>query len=303
METRPSRFYLPKFDGSPTTILEYLVARFPQVSAAVWHKRVTQGLVTLSDGTTLKEHSPYRHGLTVFYRKEVPSEPPLPEDPVIVYRDEEIIVTDKPHGMPVTPSGQHIERSLFIRLQRITELPDLAPMHRLDMDTAGLVLFTIKSSTRGHYHQLFAEARIEREYEAIAHVDNRQDRTHWRIENRIESDEPWFLQRIVDGPVNAVTEIEWIGSESGMAQFRLFPKTGKRHQLRLHMASIGCPIVGDPFYPTIRKKEGGEPPLQLLAKRLAFIDPLSGVPRNFMSTRNLIAVALHKNYSSYDCLL
>jgi tRNA pseudouridine32 synthase / 23S rRNA pseudouridine746 synthase len=287
METRPSRLYLPKFAGSPKTIFEYLVARFPQVNAAVWHERVSQGLVTLSDGTKLNEQSPYRHGMTVFYRKHVPSEPPLVEEPVIVYRDEEIIVVDKPHGIPVTPCGQHIERSLFIRLQRITELPDLAPVHRLDLDTTGLVLFTVRMDTRAQYHRLFAEGRIEREYLAVAPVDSQPNRTHWRIENRIEEGEPWFLQRIVEGPVNAITDIQITDWGSGLGRFRLLPRTGKRHQLRLHMASIGFPIVGDALYPTIRKKQVGEPPLQLLAERLAFIDPLSGAPRSFTSARNL----------------
>jgi tRNA pseudouridine32 synthase/23S rRNA pseudouridine746 synthase len=287
METRPSRLYLPKFVGSPKTIFEYLVARFPQVNAAVWHERVSQGLVTLNDGTKLTEQSPYRHGMTVFYRKQVPSEPPLLEEPVIVYRDDEIIVADKPHGIPVTPCGQHIERSLFIRLQRITELPDLAPVHRLDLDTAGLVLFTVRTDARAHYHRLFAEGRIEREYLAVAHVDGQPNRTHWRIENRIEEGEPWFLQRIVEGPVNAITEIELTEWRSGFGRFLLFPRTGKRHQLRLHMASIGFPIVGDPFYPAIVKRHDAALPLQLLARRLSFIDPLSGAAQNFASARNL----------------
>src|SRR5438094_7256710 len=102
MQTRPSRLYLPKFDSAPPTILEYLLARFPQIDAAVWRERIANGSISLSDGTTLDESSPYRHGLTVFYRKEVRSEPALIEDPAIVYRDEEILVADKPHGIPVT---------------------------------------------------------------------------------------------------------------------------------------------------------------------------------------------------------
>src|SRR5216110_907075 len=124
MRTRPSRLYLPKFDSAPPTIFEYLLARFPQIDVTIWRERVSQGLITLSDGTTLEEHSPYRHGMTVFYRKEVRSEPPSPEEPLIVYRDDEILVVDKPHGMPVTPSGEHVERSLLVRLQMITGLPD-----------------------------------------------------------------------------------------------------------------------------------------------------------------------------------
>lgn len=287
MQTRPSRLYLPKFDSSPRTILEYLLARFPQVHASIWRSRISQGLINLSDGTTLEEDSPYRHGITVFYRKEVPSEPALREEPQIVYRDDEILVVDKPHGMPVTPSGEHVERSLFVHLQRVTGLRDLAPIHRLDRDTAGVLLFTVKPSARAHYHRLFEEGRVNREYVALAHVTGPLDATHWRVENRMEQGEPWFRQRIVEGQVNAITEIELLDLRSGLGQFRLFPKTGKKHQLRVHMASLGCPIVGDPFYPTIAKKQEGDPPLQLLASRLTFIDPLSGAPRRFNSVRQL----------------
>ena len=287
MQTRPSRLYLPKFDSAPLTIFQYLLARFPQIDAAVWRERVSRGSITLSNGTTLEESSPYRHGLTVFYRKEVPAEPALIEDPVIVYRDDAILVADKPHGIPVTPSGQRVERSLFIRLQRMTELPDLAPIHRLDMDTAGLVLFTIKADARAPYHRLFREGQIEREYLAVAPVPAELRETRWRIENRIEAGEPWFRQKIVEGPVNAITEIELVAVQAGFGQFRLLPKTGKQHQLRLHMESIGCPIAGDPLYPVMTEKREGDPPLQLLARRLAFTDPLTGAPRSFTSLRTL----------------
>src|SRR5262245_56088261 len=95
-QTRPSRLYLPKFDSAPGTIFEYLLARFPQVSESTWRDRVSRGMVTLSDGTLLNEESLYRHGMTVFYRKEVAGEPAPLEDPLIVYRDDEIMVVDKP---------------------------------------------------------------------------------------------------------------------------------------------------------------------------------------------------------------
>src|SRR5262245_48150087 len=140
--THPSRLYLPKFESPPPTILEYLVARFSHIDAEVWRSRMLRGLVTLSDGAPLREDSPYRHGLTVFYRKEVPSEPAPLDEPRIVFFDNEILVVDKPHGMPVTPSGEYMERSLIVRLEKLTGLPDLAAMHRLDRDAAGLLLFT-----------------------------------------------------------------------------------------------------------------------------------------------------------------
>jgi tRNA pseudouridine32 synthase / 23S rRNA pseudouridine746 synthase len=284
--TRPSRLYLRKLASPPATILEHLFAHFPQIPPRVWRERVSLGLVSLSDGTTLREDSPYRHGLTVFYRKEVPSEPDPFEEPLIIYRDDEIIVADKPPGMPVTPAGEHVERSLVVRLQRSTGFVDLAPVHRLDRETAGLLLLTIKQEARAHYHRLFAEALIEREYLAMAHMDHIPSQNHWLVENRIESGEPWYRQKIVEGPPNAITRIELL-SQRDTGLFRLIPKSGRKHQLRVHMVSIGFPIVGDPFYPTIRKKRDGDPPLQLLANRLAFIDPLSRVPRCFTSTRQL----------------
>ena len=287
MHTRPSRLYLPKFSNAPRTIFEYLLARFPQVDVNIWRARVAQGKVTLSDGTLLEESSPYQHGVTVFYRKEVAAEPPVVEEPRIVYRNDEILVVDKPHGMPVTPVGDHVERSLLVRLQKITELPDLAPVHRLDRDTAGLLLFTINLDARAHYHGLFSEGRVEREYCALAHVSVPWRKKRWHIENRIEAGEPWYRQQIVEGRINAITDIELVDAREGFGKFRLVPKTGKKHQLRVHMASIGFPIVGDPFYPARTNKNEGDPPLQLLANRLAFADPWTHAPFSFTSTRSL----------------
>ncbi len=140
----PSRLYLPKVDSPPATILAHLITHFPQVPPHIWRERVARGLVTCDDGTTLRKDSPYRHGITVLYRKEVPSEPDPVEEEVILYRDEEILVADKPHGMGVTPAGDHVERSLLVRLQRSTRLSTLTPAHRLDRETAGVVLLIIK---------------------------------------------------------------------------------------------------------------------------------------------------------------
>ena len=294
-QTRPSRLYLPKLESPPATIFEHLLARFPQVQPLVWRARVSRGLVTLSDGSTLREDSPYRHGIFVFYRKEVPSEPEPREEALVIYRDKNILIVDKPHGMPVTPAGQHVERSLWVRLERSTGLSTLAAMHRLDRETAGLLLLTSNTAVRAAYHRLFSERTIEREYIAVAHIVNATTQRHWRVENRMEPGEPWFRQQIVDGPANAITEIELLEFREGLALFRLLPKTGRKHQLRVHMASIGFPIVGDPFYPDIKERQNEDPPLQLLASRLAFIDPLSGEPRSFASTRELLSSAKMKS--------
>ena len=282
-----SRLYLSKLESPPATILAHLIRHFARIPAATWRDRVARGLITLDDGTIVEADSQYRHGVFVLYRKEVPFEPDAIEDEVILYQDRTILVVDKPHGMVVTPAGDHVERSLLVRLQRKTGLTQLAPVHRLDRETAGVLLFAVEPSARGPYHRLFSKAEVDREYVALAHVEDSRGRNHWRVENRIESGTPWYRQRIVSGAINAISEIELIETRYDVGLFQIRPRTGKKHQIRVHMASIGCPIVADPLYPVIREKNDGSTPLQLLAKRLAFIDPLSGKPRSFGSLREL----------------
>ena len=282
-----SRLYLPKLDSPPATILDHLIAHFPNVAAGIWRDRVRQGRVTLESGTPLGESHPYQHGITIYYERETAAEPPAPESETVLYQDDEILVADKPHGMPVTPAGDYVERSLLFRLQKSTGLTGLSPIHRLDRETAGLVLFSVKAETRGRYHQLFEKQTVEREYLAIARLASTPGRKHWLVETRIEAGTPWFTQRIVEGLPNAKTVIELVEVHGDTRFFRLTPKTGKKHQLRVHMASIGAPILGDPFYPEVREKQPEEPPLQLLAHWLAFTDPVSGKPCNFTSTRRL----------------
>jgi tRNA pseudouridine32 synthase / 23S rRNA pseudouridine746 synthase len=286
-----SRLHLPKLDSAPRTILEYLIAHFPRIAAETWHERVLNGKVTLDDGTMLALDTPYRHGVTVLYAKEVAQEPAACEEEAILFQDANILIADKPHGMVVTPSGDHVERSLLIRLQNRTGLTTLAPIHRLDRETAGVVLFTIHTQARGRYHRLFSTRTVEREYLALANLDAVPDRKEWLLQNRLEADEPWYRRRIAangGAMPNAITRIDLLETRKGLGLFRLRPETGKKHQLRVHMASIGFPIIGDLLYPEIREKTERDSPLQLLAHRLTFIDPLSGEHRTFASARKLL---------------
>jgi len=282
-----SRVYLPKVVSPPSTILEHLTSQFPHIPAATWQDRMVRGLVTTSTGEVLSETSPYSHGLTLFYIKEVPSEPPCAELESIVFQDDEILVADKPHGMPVTPAGNHVARSLVNRLQERTGIGNLAPLHRLDRDTAGLVLFCIKPEVRGRYHQLFAQGTIQREYLAVATLKETPGDRHWIVKNHLASGEPWFRRRIVENETpNAITAIELIETGNGLGLFHLVPRTGKKHQLRVHMSSIGYPILGDPLYPELRNPEANLP-LQLLAAALSFVDPLTGAQREFKTSLRL----------------
>ena len=286
-----SRLHLPKLDSPPKTILDYLIAHFPQIPADAWHERAERGLLAIDDGSPVTADSSYRYGITVFYSKEVLNEPPAVESETILYQDTNILVADKPHGMVVTPSGDHVERALLSRLRRSTGVESLTPVHRLDRDTAGVVLFALQPETRTLYHGLFSDAAVEREYLAVAHLRNLTNEERWVVKNRMEEGQPWFRQCIAEGAagdINAVTNIERLESQNDLGLFRLRPVTGKKHQLRVHMASLGFPIVGDRLYPGLREPQAGDPPLQLLAQRLSFVDPLSGEPRQFTSARKLL---------------
>ena len=286
-----SRLYLPKLESPPRTILEYLAACFPHIPEVEWQDRVRRGQVHLADGTVLMEDAPYTHGVTLHYSRHVAQEPEPDEEPAIVFQDENILVADKPHGMVVTPAGNHFSRSLLVRLERCTGLDGLAPLHRLDRDTAGLVLFAVRAEVRHSYQRLFQAREIQREYSCIASLTQPPLQRESRVCNRMESGEPWFRRRIAEnsgGEPNAITNIELQESGARHALFRLRPETGKKHQLRVHMASLGFPIVGDTMYPEIREAQASDPPLQLLAARFSFNDPLSGEPRSFTSMRQLL---------------
>lgn len=285
----PSRIYLQKLDPAPATILDFLVERFPGVTRDEWIDRMARGIVTTPSGRKLTEKSPYAHGLTITYYRESELEPHVPFEERIVHRDERIIIVDKPHFLPVVPGGAYVEECVLARVRRSTGLTELTPMHRLDRDTAGLVLFVIGAELRAHYHALFAEDAVDKEYLAVAHVPERPAQREWQIESHIEQGDPWYRSRIGEGEPNARTRIvleEW---RDGRGRFRLFPRTGRKHQLRVQMASLGWPIVNDRLYPVVVEETADlhEHPMQLLASRLAFTDPVTGERIDVASDRQL----------------
>ena len=279
-----SRLRLKPLDPLPSTILEHLVGHFAHVPEAEWRERMRAGKVMLDDGTAIDESTPYRVDLLVLYSREVSDEKEFAGRESIVFRDGNIIVVDKPHGIPVVPSGRVVNESLLRRVIASTGIAELSPVHRLDRETAGLVVFAIRRESRGAYQKLFADRTIEREYRAVARVDRMPEVRHWTLSTRLDVEEPWFRMRIVDGEPNAETEIELLETRGGRGLFALRPRSGKKHQLRIHMASIGYPIENDPYYPVLLDDRYDlDPPMQLLASRLAFIDPVTGREMEFRS--------------------
>ena len=269
-------------------VLDCLCERFPAVARAQWLERMARARVTDGEGRALTPETPYRVGLEVHYYREVSDELPIPFHEAVLHSDADLLVADKPHFLPVMPAGAHVHETLLGRLIRRTENDALVPLHRIDRDTAGLVLFSANPDSRAHYQALFRERRIEKSYEALAPALPDVEFPCTRA-SRTAAGEPFFRMQEIEGPANSETRVDILARGDGNWRYALTPITGRKHQLRVHMAALGAPIANDRMYPTLVKRAEGDysAPLQLLAKRLSFIDPLSGMERSFASNFRL----------------
>ncbi|HEY9144999.1 MAG TPA: pseudouridine synthase [Arenimonas sp.] len=290
MRTRPpeldglaaSTLQLPPGDWE--TVLDCLCERFPAVPRADWLDRMARGRVLDDLGDRISPETPFRVGREVHYYREVADEPRIPFEETVLHADEHLLVADKPHFLPVTPAGSHVHETLLGRLIRRTGNPDLVPLHRIDRETAGLVLFSSNPRSRARYQALFRERRIEKHYEAIAPA--LPDAAFPLVRtSRIIAGEPFFRMQEAEGPTNSETRIDVLERGGVNWRYTLAPVTGRKHQLRVHMAALGAPITNDRLYPSVDHREPGDhsAPLQLLAKRLSFIDPINGGSRCFCS--------------------
>lgn len=283
----PSTVHLPP--GDFATVLDALCSHFPRIERARWQDRMRRGRVLDAHGQPIDEGTPFRAGMPVRYFREVANEPAIPGEEVVLHVDEHLVVVDKPHFLPVIPAGGYVRQTLLARLVQRLGNPALVPLHRLDRDTAGLVLFSARPDTRDAYLSLFRERRIIKRYEALAPPLPLLEfpRVH---RSRLEAGEPFFRMREGAGEPNSQTRIEVVERGPWLWRYALEPLTGRKHQLRVHMAALGAPICHDRLYP--RLQERGEDdfsrPLQLLASGLAFVDPVSGEAREFRSGRALV---------------
>ncbi|EIL89049.1 pseudouridine synthase [Rhodanobacter fulvus Jip2] len=274
--------------GEWATVLDALCAHFASVGRAQWLDRIERGRVLDAQGQAITPHTPYRAGLRIHYYREVAHEMPIPGVETVLHADAHLVVADKPHYLPVTPAGGFVEQTLLRRLMRRLDNPNLVPLHRIDRATAGLVLFSANPGSRAAYQALFRERRIDKLYHALA-PGLPQLSFPQRRRSRIVAGEPFFRMREIAGEPNSETLIEVIERAADIWRYALRPVTGRKHQLRLHMAALGAPILHDTLYPELAAAAADDyrRPLQLLARNLAFDDPLSGERRNFQSALEL----------------
>ncbi|MFF8832833.1 RluA family pseudouridine synthase [Streptomyces sp. NPDC015131] len=289
----PVRLRLPADPaGAWPTVRDHLLARYAgAIGAGRVEEMLAEGRFVGADGAPVGADEPYEAGRYVWFHRDLPAEERVPFEVGIVHRDERIVVADKPHFLATTPRGRHVAETALARLRRDLGLPGLQPAHRLDRLTAGLVLFVVRPEDRGAYQTLFRDRRVRKEYEAVAPYDPSLA-LPVTVRGRIVKERGVLAAREVPGEPNSESRVELLEQRGGLGRYRLVPATGQTHQLRVHMARLGVPILHDPLYPVVRE-DGPEDfarPLQLLARALEFTDPFSGVRRVWVSRLRLSAL-------------
>ena len=285
----PSVVTLPAAEMPYPSIVEFLFKTFPAISRTRWAERIQQGKVLDDRGNPITAETTYSPAQRLFYFREIENEPVIPFAEHILFQNDELLVACKPHFLPVIPGGRYVQECLLNRLRQRTGIDDLTPLHRLDRETAGIVIFSVNKNTRGLYHGLFMHGKVEKIYHALAEVNRRPRENQWIVENRIVRGEPRFRMNTVPGIANAHSHIRLVEINGVRGRFHLQPVTGKTHQLRLHLSGLGFNIVNDRVYPVLQPQTDDDftQPLQLLAKSIHFHDPITGKTLEFNSQREL----------------
>ncbi len=290
---KPSRQYLPKDQRYlGRTLLDFLSEYFCHIDKQIWQQRLKNGLIAFEDGTLADEMTSYIAGKTIYYYRHIDNftEQRLADDEIILAITEHLIVVDKPHFLPVIPTGNFLQETLLTRLRLRPELQhlnvaDITPIHRLDKDTAGVILFSHNKHSRGQYQQLFEQRKVQKIYEAIA--PTRLDLNYpFTIQSRMVRSDKFYLTKEVTGEPNAHTIIELIENRGEYSLYRLYPITGKKHQLRVHMMRLNIPILNDGLYPVTMNigETNYQNPLKLLAKQICLTDPVTNKKLCFQSS-------------------
>lgn len=299
----PTRLRVPA-EGPWAGIADYLDSRFDHLDPGEVRRRISAGEIVGADGRAIDHDTPLGAHEFVWYHRDLPDEPVLPYREEILYRDDHLVVVDKPHFLPTTPSGRFLRETALVRLRLRLRNDALTPIHRLDRETAGLVMFSARPDTRGAYQSMFERREVSKVYEAVSPrppgwdpdaptlggrpvpVTHREHIRSRRGELRVTLHP--------ELPPNSETLVDVLATGLGpgghpVVHTILRPRTGRLHQLRVHLAALGIPILGDRRYPDLLPEAPDDPglPLQLLARELEFDDPVTGAPRRFVTRRAL----------------
>jgi tRNA pseudouridine32 synthase / 23S rRNA pseudouridine746 synthase len=310
-----TRLRLPD-EGPWHTAMDYMMHRWGHIDPQGIEDRFDAGEIVGEGGVPLDRATKLDDHTFIWYYRTLPPETRIPVDISILHQDEHLLVVDKPHFLPTTPGGTYIQESALVRLRNQLNLPDLIPMHRLDRMTAGVLLLSTNPETRGKYQVLFEKRQVQKEYECVSAAEPAAGYPAVDfpvvVRNRMTKSRSYLLAEVIEGEPNAETRVERLETFDGgtssqtavtsatgnqgaqrLARYRLEPHSGKTHQLRVHMASLGLGIVNDAFYPDLLDKAPDDyaKPLQLLARGIRFVDPISKQPVEYRSSLELSEAA------------
>lgn len=293
-----TRLHVP-MSGPWPTISAYMAERFFHLDGETLFDRFVRGEIVAHDGRPISRDAPLGDAEFIWYYREPPQEVRLPVEIDVLHQDSELVVVDKPHFLPTTPGGRYLQNSALVRLRNLLDIPQLTPIHRLDRATAGLLMFSVRPETRGAYQLMFENRQVSKVYEAVSALPPEWDAAAPALagqpfpvtyRNHITKNRGEVCVRVdADRAPNSETLIELLGADDRVVHTLLRPHSGKMHQLRVHLAALGAGILNDGFYPELLPEtpDDYERPLQLLARELRFVDPLSGADRVFTTTRTL----------------
>ncbi|MFJ2506135.1 pseudouridine synthase [Microbacterium sp. NPDC087592] len=286
-----TRLHVP-LTGSWPTVAAYMVERFFHLDPERLLERFDRGDIVRADGSPVPRDAPLGSVEFVWYYREPAVETRMPFEIEILHRDDHLVVVDKPHFLPTTPGGKFLQNSALVRLRNLLDNADLAPIHRLDRATAGLLMFSTRPATRGAYQLLFEKRQVQKVYEAVSELPGNGTLPSFPVvyRNNIEKLRGQVRVQVDESKEpNSETLVELIHADDRVVHTLLRPHSGKMHQLRVHLAALGIGILNDRFYPELQEDRPDDynRPLQLLARELRFVDPISGQDRVFTTRRTL----------------
>ncbi|MDJ0378289.1 pseudouridine synthase [Cryobacterium sp. PH31-L1] len=250
---------------------------------------LADGRFVYKTGVAVTGRDLYRPHTFVWFHRDLAEETIVPGAIHVVYRDDRIVVIDKPPFLSTIPRGRHVVQSVVVRLRAELDIPELSPLHRLDRVTSGLVVLATERRWRGAYQSMFQRREVAKTYGALAPLLSGLD-LPVTVRNHLSTSRGrWQAQVLPDAPANAESLIELDSVIDDLGVYSLTPRTGRTHQLRMHMLGLGIPISDDPIYPVVRDIaiDDFTHPLQLLANGVRFTDPIDGKLRQFASVRTL----------------